>query len=293
MHVTEVSVIPELAWQLDCQLGEGPVWLADEAALRFVDIERGHLHRFDPASGTGTTIEVGGNPSFIVPIQDGGLLVGSQHGLHRLEGAALGEPLVTIPQPLHNRTNDATVDPAGRLWFGTMDDGESRPTGSIWCLHEGALHSTDVGAIVTNGPAASGNGRVLYHVDSGERTIWRSRIDGVALRETEVFVQLDAADGHPDGIVTDTEDCLWVALWDGWGVRRYAPDGTLLLHVSLPCARVTKIAFGGPDLRTAYVTTARVGLDEAALAAQPLAGSLLAFTAPVAGRILPSVRLSA
>ena len=284
---------PEPVWQLDCQLGEGPVWLADEAALRFVDIKRGHIHRFDPASGTGTTLDVGGNPSFVVPSDDGGLLVGSRHGLHRLENRALGAPVITIPQPAHNRTNDATVDPSGRLWFGTMDDGEGQPTGSVWCYDRGTLHPTSVSAVVTNGPAVSVDGSVLYHVDSGNRTIWRSRIDGPALRDTTVFIQLVKADGHPDGIVTDAEDCLWVALWDGWGVRRYAPDGTLLLHVPLPCARVTKIAFGGADFRTAYVTTARIGLDAAALAHQPLAGSLFAFAAPVAGRLLPQVRLPA
>lgn len=284
---------PEVVWCLDCQLGEGPVWLAHEAALRFVDIKRGHLHRFDPASGVGTTLDVGGNPSFIVPTDDGGLLVGSRHGLHRLENEALGAPLVAIPQAPHNRTNDATVDAAGRLWFGTMDNGETASTGTVWCWDRGTLHPTSVSAVVTNGPAASSDGRVLYHVDSGNRTIWRSRIDGPALRDTTVFIQLDQPDGYPDGIVTDADDCLWVALWDGWGVRRYAPDGRLLLHVALPCARVTKIAFGGADLRTAYVTTARVGLDAAALAQQPLAGSLFAFAAPVAGRVLPQVRLPA
>jgi D-xylonolactonase len=289
---------PELVWQLDCQLGEGPVWLADEAVLRFVDIKRGNVHRFDPASGAQETLFVGGKPSFIVPVLGGGLLVGSTHFIYELcddpDDGALGEALATIPQPLHNRTNDATVDPSGRLWLGTMDDSESKPTGSIWCLDRGTLHPTTISAVVTNGPATSGDGRVLYHVDSGNRTIWRCAIgDGPALGPSEVFVQLTEADGHPDGIVTDSEDCLWVALWDGWGVRRYAPDGELMLHVPLPCARVTKIAFGGPDLRTAYVTTARVGLDEAALAAQPLAGSLFTFEAPVAGRILPAVRLGA
>lgn len=285
---------PKAVWRLDCQLGEGPVWLPQEAALRFVDIKRGHLHRFDPTTGTGTTVAVGGNPSFIVPTDDGGLLVGSRHGLHRIVDDKLGAPLVAIRQPAHNRTNDATVDPSGRLWFGTMDDGESQPTGSIWCLDQGTLHPTAISAVVTNGPATSGDGRVLYHVDSGNRTIWRCEVgEGPTLGSSEVFIQLAKADGHPDGIVTDAEDCLWVALWDGWGVRRYAPDGTLLLHVDLPCARVTKIAFGGADLRTAYVTTARVALDQAALVEQPLAGSLFAFAAPVAGRLLPQVRLPA
>ncbi len=123
------------------------------------------------------------------------------------------------------------------------------------------------------------------------RRIWRHAIvDGPGIAEPELFLQLAQADGHPDGVVLDSEHCLWVALWDGWGVRRYAPDGTLLLQVDMPCARVTKIAFGGPDLRTAYVTTARTGLDAAQLARQPLAGGLFAFDAPAPGSPLPHYR---
>jgi sugar lactone lactonase YvrE len=146
--------------------------------------------------------------------------------------------------------------------------------------------------VVTNGPAITWDGRFLYHVDSGARTIWRFTMGpGPSVAHHEVFLQLTEADGHPDGVVLDSEDCLWVALWDGWGLRRYAPDGTLLLSVVMPCARVTKLAFGGADLRTGFVTTARVGLDAAQLAAQPDAGSLFAFTAPVPGRVLAPVRL--
>ena len=103
---------------------------------------------------------------------------------------------------------------------------------------------------------------------------------------------MSEADGYPDGVVLDSEDCLWVALWDGWAVRRYAPDGSLLYQIDFPCARVTKIAFGGPELRTAYVTTARTGLDASALAAQPLAGALFAFDVPVAGLPLSEAQLA-
>lgn len=288
-----MSIRPEPVWQLEALLGEGPVWLPDEAALRFVDIKRGLLHRFDPASGAGETLDVGGKPSFIVPESGGGLLVGSEHGVFRLEDGKLGSAAATIPQPAHNRTNDATVDARGRLWFGTMDDTERGLSGCVWCLDRGALHRAGGEAVVTNGPAISNDGRFLYHVDSSGRTIWRFAIgERPALARGEVFLSLGENEGFPDGVVVDSEDCLWVALWDGWAVRRYAPGGTLLQHITFPCARVTKLAFGGPALRTAFVTTARVGLDEAALAGQPLAGSLFAFEAPVAGRVLPAVQLA-
>lgn len=280
----------ELAWQLDAQLGEGPIWLASEQALRFVDIKRGHLHRFDPAKGTGETLAVGGNPSFIVPHAGGGLLVGSRGSLHRLEGDRLSAPLATLPEPPGNRTNDATVDAQGRLWLGTMDDNEAAPTGNVWCWDRGSLHRAGPQAVVTNGPAISRDGNWLYHVDSGARTIWRYALGAApVLVDGEVFIQLGEDEGFPDGVVVDAEDCLWVALWDGWAVRRYAPDGTLLSQLAMPCARPTKLAFGGPDLMTAYVTSARVGLDAAELVRQPLAGSLFSFTAPAPGRLVPDV----
>ena len=287
-----MSAGPEPVWRLEAELGEGPVWLVDEAALRFVDIKRGLLHRFDPANGACETLDVGGKPSFIVPELGGKLLVGSEHGVFRLEHGKLGLAVVAIPQPAHNRVNDATVDGQGRLWLGTMDEGEEHPSGCVWCLDQGTLHRVGGEAVVTNGPALSGDGGFLYHVDSADRIIWRFAIcEGLKLARGEAFVRFGEDEGAPDGVVVDSEDCLWVALWDGWGLRRYAPDGKLMQHIALPCARVTKVAFGGPDLCTAFVTTARVGLDSVALAEQPLAGSLFAFEAPVAGRVLPSARL--
>jgi D-xylonolactonase len=293
-----VSIAPRLIWPVEALLGEGPAWFPGEETLRFVDIKQGLVHRYHPETGASQTWHIGGKPSFIVAEEGGGLLVGSGNVVLKLgsQCAAIAPPLASLPQPEHNRTNDATVDMRGRLWLGTMDDDEQQATGALWCLDRGTLHRIGGEAVVTNGPAIGHDGRTLYHVDSGARTIWRFTIGAneagaPVIERREVFLQLTPADGHPDGVVLDSEDCLWVALWDGWGVRRYAPDGTLLLHIPFPCARVTKIAFGGSDLTTAYVTTARIGLDAAALAAQPLAGGLFAFDAPVPGRVLPPVRL--
>lgn len=281
-------------WEAGCQLGEGPVWLPDErgGVLQFVDIKRGRLLAFRPEGGECADHAVDGNPSFIVPEAGGGQLVGSRNAVHRSDGTTLGEVVAAIPEPAGNRTNDATVDERGRLWFGTMDDSENAPSGAVWCLDVQGLHPAGPQAVVTNGPAVSAGNRWLYHVDSGGRTIWRFPLgDGPSLDNGEVFVRLTEEEGYPDGVTVDAEDCLWVAMWDGWAVRRYAPDGTLLLHLPMPCARPTKVAFGGADLTTAFVTSARVGLSEAELARQPLAGSLFSFTAPAPGRVLPAVRL--
>lgn len=285
-------IAPTPVWKVDTLLGEGPAWFADDGMLRFVDIKKGLVHCYAPATGDRDTLNVGGSPSFILPEHGGGLLVGSRDSVHRLEGARLGEVVATLSMPSHNRMNDATVDHLGRIWFGTMDDGETQATGALHCLSPSGLRHMGGDAVVTNGPAVTPDCKWLYHVDSGNRRIWRFRLaEGPGIVGRELFLQLGEDDGFPDGVVLDSEGCLWVALWDGWGVRRYSPEGELLLHVAFPCARVTKIAFGGADLRTAFVTTARTGLDDAARGAQPLAGSLFSFPAPVAGMQLPAARL--
>src|SRR5690606_38891458 len=95
-----------LAWELECQLGEGPAWFADEQLLRFVDIKRGHIHSFSPATGAKETFDVGGQPSFIVPEEGGAALVGSNLALHRFAAGHLSTPLLAIPDRDGNRTND-------------------------------------------------------------------------------------------------------------------------------------------------------------------------------------------
>ncbi|MFM6853340.1 MAG: SMP-30/gluconolactonase/LRE family protein [Sphingopyxis sp.] len=311
-----MTISVALLWDVGAMLGEGPVWLPGEAALRFVDIKGGALHRFHPASGEGRSVAVGGQPSFILPHHDGGFLIGSGHGVHRwaddgadgtdgadgadAAGRPLTPPVATINQPAGNRTNDATVDAHGRLWLGTMDDGETAQTGALWCADAAGLHPMGGDAIVTNGPAITADGRWLYHVDSAARRIIRYAMGdgpdgggrGAAPRvdDARLFVQFSPDDGYPDGVVLDGEDCLWVAMWDGWAVRRYAPDGRLMAHIPMPCARVTKIAFGGAGMTTAFVTTARIGIHPADRARQPHAGGLFAFDAGVAGRAVPPAR---
>lgn len=288
------AIEPRLVWPVAATLGEGPAWIGRENALWFVDIKGGRVHRYDPATDERQSFEVGGMPSFLVPAEGGRLLVGSVDGLYLLEDGKLTGPVAKIDMPAHNRTNDATVDPSGRLWVGTMDNEEEALTGAIHVFDAVDLRPVGGDCVITNGPAISADGGTIYHVDTLGRTIYRCDISsGTSLAKGEVFVTIAEKDGHPDGVTLDSEGCLWVGLWGGWQVRRYAPDGTLLAIVAMPCANCTKVAFGGPDLRTGYVTTARKGLSEAELNGQPLAGGLFAFDAPAPGVALPEMRLPA
>lgn len=281
-----------VAWEVGALLGEGPAWITADCALWFVDIKRGDLHRHDPATGENRSLAIGGSPSFVLPDDDGALLVGNGRALQRVVDGRVSETIATIAMPAHNRTNDATVDPAGRLWLGTMDDGETQATGAVYRFDDRGVTPVGGACTITNGPAISADGRWLYHVDTLGGTIWRFDIAARnTLEDGTLFATIAPEHGHPDGVTLDAEGHLWVGLWGGWALRRYAPDGTLVGEVAMPCANVTKMAFGGPDLRTAFVTTASVGLSDADRARQPLAGSLFTFAAPVAGSPLPRIAL--
>lgn len=273
-------------------LGEGPVWIDADAALWFVDIKGGALHRYDPVTDDRQSIVVGGQPSFIAATDTDALLVGSGNSLRLLKRGRLGDPIATLAMPAHNRTNDATVDAGGRLWFGTMDDGERRETGAVHVFDGHDIAAVGGNCTITNGPAISPDGQFLYHVDTLAGTIWRYGI-GTAntLGHGEIFATIDREHGNPDGVSVDADGYVWVGLWGGWEARRYRPDGMLDTSVRFPCANITKIAFGGEGLRTAYATTARAGLSAADLTGQPLAGALFAFAPPAPGHPVPAVRL--
>jgi xylono-1,5-lactonase len=274
-------------------LGEGPVWLPHARALWFTDIKGRRLHRYDPEAGALRSWDAPAQPGWVLPAQGGSLVVGLQSGLHRFdpEGGlftALHDPEPHLPE---NRLNDAAIHPDGSLWFGTMDDAERAPTGRLYRFAGADAADSGLPAVtITNGPAFSPDGTILYHVDTLGRTVWQMPLAGGAIAGAPtLFARIEDGAGYPDGLTVDAEGCVWMGLFGGWAVRRYAPDGRLIEAVPFPVANVTKIAFGGDDLGIAYVTTARKGLSEADRAAQPLAGDLFAFRRP--GTVgLPPVR---
>ncbi|HEU4650927.1 MAG TPA: SMP-30/gluconolactonase/LRE family protein [Croceibacterium sp.] len=266
-------------------LGEGPVWIGD--AVWFVDIKGHKVHRFDPETKAHNAFEAPDQVGWVLPAEGGGLIAGVKTGLHRLDPQTGVFSLLHNPEPQfpNNRLNDATTDVHGRLWFGSMDDGESQKTGYLYRCVNGLCSDSGLPPVaITNGPALNADGTVLYHTDTLGRIIYRVPVnDDGSLGPPVPFVTIEDGGGYPDGPVVDTEGCLWTGLYAGWSVRRYDPAGKLIKTVRLPTANVTKMCFGGPDLKTAYATTARKNLDAAALAAQPDAGNLFAFDPGVAG----------
>lgn len=287
------ATAPTCAWDVAAELGEGPVWVERDQALWFTDIKRRKIHRYDPASDDKRSWDAPEQVGFVLPAAWGGFIAGLQSGLHHFDernGAFAPVAQVDAHRP-GNRLNDAAGDAAGRLWFGTMDDGEKEPTGSFYCFEAGKLTPTGIGGIaITNGPALSPDGRILYHVDTLAGTIAACAVapDGT-LGPSRPFVRFAAEEGHPDGPTVDSEGCVWIGLYAGWQARRYSPAGELVETVRFPVANITKLAFGGDDLRTVYATTARQLLSEAELERQPQAGHLFQFRVDVPGVPCPLV----
>ncbi|HYJ82705.1 MAG TPA: SMP-30/gluconolactonase/LRE family protein [Allosphingosinicella sp.] len=281
---------PKSVWDVAATLGEGPVWVERDRALWFTDIKGRRVHRYDPATGGRQTWVAPEQVGFVLPARDGGFIAGLMSGLHRFDESTGRFTLIAEiePERPNNRLNDGVVDPAGRLWFGTMDNGENAKTGAFYRFERGAVAATGLdGIAITNGPALSPDGRTLYFVDTRAGTIGSAEVgeDG-SLGPARPFARIDPAEGHPDGPSVDSEGFVWVGLYAGWEARRYSPAGELAERVRFPVANITKIAFGGDDLRTAYATTARQMLTPAEIARQPRAGDLFEFRVDVPG--LPS-----
>ncbi|GAA3900639.1 hypothetical protein GCM10022276_19300 [Sphingomonas limnosediminicola] len=267
-------------------LGEGPVWVAREEALYWLDIKGRKIFRLADDGTLGhwpTSRRVGS----LAPRKNGAFIAGTEDGVAIIDPASDRFYLIANPEE-HlpgNRFNDGKLDRRGRFWAGTMDDSEREAAGTLYCIDvDQSCVAIDTGYKVTNGPAFSPAGDIMYHNDSAAQVTYAFDIgpDGKAgARRT--FLQFGGGDGFPDGMTVDSEGCLWIAFWDGWCVRRYSPAGEWLQTVEMPVARPTSCTFGGRDLERLYITSASIGLDESAREMQPNAGGLFIFSPGVRG----------
>jgi sugar lactone lactonase YvrE len=230
---------------------------------------------------------------FLLPAESGGFIAGLQSGLHKFdESDGSFTPIAGVETDLPaNRLNDAVTDPSGVMWFGSMDNDEKAGSGAFYRFREGRVERTELTDIcITNGPAVSPDGKLLYYVDTLGKTTHVADIaaDG-SLFNRRLFTTIPDGEGYPDGPTIDREGCLWISLYDGWETRRYSPAGELIRRVRMPTANITKIAFGGSDLRTVYATSARQGMSAEALADQPQAGDLFSFQVEVPGVPCPLI----
>ena len=288
---TARELVPDLVAAVQAELGEGPVWDASTGQLVWVDILGRRVHRFRPEDGVDVVVlETPSDVGAVAPRREGGLVLALVDGFWLLDPGATAPRLhrpVDAARP-ETRFNDGKVDDDGRFWAGTMAYDQRPGAGSLYRLdRDGRVETMLDGVTISNGLAWSDDRQTLYYIDTPTRRVDAFDCDPAsgAISGRRTVVQLsDDQTGSPDGMTIDAEGALWVALWDGWAVHRYLPDGTLAAVVRMPVARPTSCTFGGPDLGDLYITSARSGLSADALVAQPAAGGLFRVRPGTTGR---------
>jgi xylono-1,5-lactonase len=281
-------VTPECVAPTGCALGEGPVWSPTEGFLWWVDIKRAKLHRYNPKTGNTRRYDLPIRASALA-LHDGCLLMaGDQEiGLYDPATEAYERWCTLGDEPATNRTNDGGVAPDGSFWFGTMDDREKDAQGGYFRLGpDRKLTQLRLPSVmVTNTMQFSPDGRTFYTCDSAEQEILAFDHDPETgnLTGRRLFASTYEFGGYPDGSAMDSEGCLWTCLWDASRVVRYRPDGSVDQVITLAAPRPTSCTFGGADLKTLFITTARVGMSFPALDSRPLSGSLFAIHVEVPG----------
>jgi sugar lactone lactonase YvrE len=289
MSSDNADVKVEVAIDAGTQLGEGPLWDHRRQRLLFVDIMRGHVHDFDPVSGRDRIVEFPWPVGALALCEDGDWLLAAAGGFQK---ANPSDGTTTLVAPVEadkpgNRMNDGYVDARGRFWAGTMGMHHVRHAGALYRLDPDATASQVLtGVSTSNGIDWSLDNRIAYYVDTPTGRVDRFdfNVTAGALRNRRPFVEIAAEDGFPDGLVVDAEGFVWVCLWRGGAVRRYAPNGKLDMVIPVPASQTTKCAFGGPKLDELFITTAWIGLTDDERKAQPLAGALFRCRPGVKGR---------
>jgi sugar lactone lactonase YvrE len=279
-------------------VGESAIWHEVESALYWVDIEGLTVNRLHAASGKFSSWKMGSNPSALAIDDNNFLVVATRERLLRLNTTDGAEtPIADAPYDTSKvRFNDGRVDPAGRFWIGTMYEPRDQPAAEMYVLARDNLRCAWRGGMTnSNGLAWSLDGRTMFHADTTTHRIDCYDFDVAtgehSNRRTILTFPTDkmAPDygGRPDGATIDSEGMYWVAMFEGGRVLRISPTGEILREIKLPVRCPTSVCFGGPDLRTLYITSASQGRSNEEIAQYPHTGKVLSVRLDVAGREEP------
>ena len=279
------------------ELGEGPFWNVGDNSLYWVDIKNHQIHLLNIDVGKVKSIDISAAVSAVFPFSGNDIYAITEDGMILLNTKSGKKQLVCHPEKdrLSMRYNDATCDRQGRLWVGSLAKTKDGQKGKLWCCNTvGICIEKESDIEVANGIDWSLDYTKLYFVDSGKGVVYEYNFDEdtAAISERKVLINIDRSEGCPDGLTVDANGDIWVCIWDGACVRKYDQFGELILQIPLPVSRPTSCTFGGADMKTLFITTARTGLSAQQLITEPLAGKVLALETKSAGRIANKPQLN-
>lgn len=274
-----------------CTLGEGPFWHPLRQKLFWFDILGKTMHAI-AADGSG--FESWAFPGFAsagAVLDRDSMAVATEHGIVRidLDSGHTSAMAVLEPDKPGNRSNDARLHQSGAWWIGTMSKrgGKDPGAGAVYHFFRGRITRLLAEVTISNSICFSPDGTTGYFSDTNTKKIIKCQLDpatGLPVGEWSLFSEATDGRGSPDGSVVDTAGYLWNARFGGHCVVRYSPDGQVDRMIEVPVGRVTCPAFGGPDLKTLFITTARENATAEELSAEPTLGSLFSLEVDVPGQ---------
>lgn len=272
----------ELFLDAKATLGEGPAWDAKTQTLYWVDILEKRIH-----AGMELLAQLDDFIGCLAPRKNGNLILGKRASFVDFEPAASRQTvLAALAESPGNRINDGKCDPAGRFLVGTMDINEKDPTGAVYSFDGKEIKQLFSSITISNGLAWSPDQKTFYYIDTPTREVKAFDYD-VSTGEVanpRVTVSVPESMGWPDGMTSDMQGNLWIAMWGGAQVTRWNPRiGQLLEQVSIPVLQPSSCAFGGKNMNELYVTSARLGMSEAGIRKYPLSGGLFKVGTKVEG----------
>lgn len=251
------SRVIEAVANYHCVTGENPLWRSAEGRIYWEDIETGRLFRAQHAAAAHECFYRGDRVGGFTFQSDGSLLLFEEDRIARLDANGERRVLRSGFDAAMQRFNDVIADPEGRVFAGTI--GSSDQNGGLFCIErDGSARAVWRGTGIANGMGFTPDGRGFYWTCSTTRRIYFADYDRAtgALTERRLFYAAPEAEGTPDGMAVDQQGHVWTTRWDGSAVYRLTPQAEIVERIELPVAKVSSVAFGGPDLDVAYVTTA-------------------------------------
>ena len=273
----------KLFYDIKAALGEGPVWDARTQTLYWIDILNHRIY----ANGD-VFLESDETIGCLSLRKNGGLIFTKRASIWTCGPDSSQLTLLSTleNEPANNRFNDGKCDPRGRFLAGTMDMGETGPNGSLYSVDGKSVVRLFDNVTISNGLAWSPDHKTLYYIDtpSHEVKAFDYDLENGTIENMRVVIKVSDALGHPDGMTSDMQGNLWIAMWGGAKVTRWNPNtGQLLENIPVPAKNVSSCVFGGKDMNELFLTSARVGVDEGALKQYPLTGGVFRLETNVDG----------
>lgn len=282
---TEVT----LAYKTEAKLGEGAIWNYKTNELYWIDIEGKSLNIYNPKTNNNRILKTPSRIGTVVPTNNNDVLIALEDGVYKMN-LKTEESTVFLDMKNHlinQRLNDGKCDPSGRFWVGSMDFNQEKGKAKLFNINTNKNLEIKVDNVtISNGIVWTSNKKTMYYIDTPTSQIKAYDYDNGTgkISNERIAVQIPEALGYPDGMTIDEENMLWVGMWNGNAVIRFNPKtGKVLQKIKVPAHNITSCAFGGDNLETLYITSARIDMNKEELKKYPLAGSVFKVNPGVKG----------